>query len=270
MEKYCRNCGKYGHLYNQCYNPIMSYGIILFNDNNEIIMIERKDTLSYIEFLRGRYYNLNNISYIKLLIDRFSVEEKERILKYTFDELWSKLWINLDNINSRIKSEYKKSSILFNKLSNGFYYNNEFINLKKLINNSKTIYINNEWEIPKGRREKYETNKDCAIREFNEETNLKEGDYMIIDNIFPITENYIGSNNINYCHTYYIAKLLNNECNLYIDIDNKNQFNEIKNIKWMSKEQCINNIRNYDYHKIDIIKKFYKWKDEYKNFGKII
>ena len=236
MEIYCRNCGNYGHLYRDCYKPIMSYGIILFNDKNEIIMIERKDSLSYIEFMRGRYYRTDNIEYIKLLINRFSLDEKERILKYSFNELWKKLWINLDNINKRIKSEYNNSLKLFTKLKNGFNYNNKFINLEILIKESDTNYKYNEWEIPKGRRENYEKNKECAIREFNEETNLSLNDYVIINNIYPLIENYIGSNNINYCHTYYIAKIKDNDYKLFINKNNNNQHYEIKDINYFKEK----------------------------------
>ena len=46
MEKYCNNCGTNGHYYRQCKHPVLSYGIILFNleENKEpeIVMIERK------------------------------------------------------------------------------------------------------------------------------------------------------------------------------------------------------------------------------------
>ena len=53
---YCNNCGNIGHLYKQCRQPILSYGIILYEEGtgeNKIVMIERKDSLSYIEFLRA-------------------------------------------------------------------------------------------------------------------------------------------------------------------------------------------------------------------------
>ena len=57
---YCRNCGKRGHKYKNClYFYRLSYGIVLFNDNDEIVMIEKyKQSIilySYIEFLRGKY-----------------------------------------------------------------------------------------------------------------------------------------------------------------------------------------------------------------------
>ena len=58
MNKYCNNCGKLGHISKNCDKPITSYGVILYNidENNvhKIIMINRKDSLCYIEFIRGK------------------------------------------------------------------------------------------------------------------------------------------------------------------------------------------------------------------------
>ena len=66
-KTYCNNCGNYGHAYKDCRHPILSYGIILYNDKSEVIMVERKDTLSYIEFMRGKYKSIYNKDYLKLL-----------------------------------------------------------------------------------------------------------------------------------------------------------------------------------------------------------
>ena len=70
MEKYCNNCGNIGHYYRDCKYPILSYGIILYDDTDKndikIVLIERKNSISYIEFLRGKY-DINSKSYIRLL-----------------------------------------------------------------------------------------------------------------------------------------------------------------------------------------------------------
>ena len=50
-------------------------------------MIQRKDSICYIEFLRGKY-KLDNISYIKNLLNRCSVEERHLLSIHKFDELW--------------------------------------------------------------------------------------------------------------------------------------------------------------------------------------
>ena len=57
IDNYCNNCGKYGHLYHQCKTPITSFGIIVFRikeDTPQYLMIRRKDTLGYIDFMRGK------------------------------------------------------------------------------------------------------------------------------------------------------------------------------------------------------------------------
>jgi hypothetical protein len=73
METYnfCNNCGKNGHAFHQCKYPITSIGIIPFKkDNNDIkyLMIRRKDTLGYVDFMRGKY-PLYNYYYLHNIID---------------------------------------------------------------------------------------------------------------------------------------------------------------------------------------------------------
>ena len=119
MEKYCNNCGNIGHYYKDCKFPILSYGIILFDNTNKddvkIVLIERKHSLSYIEFLRGKY-DINNDNYIQLLFNRMSKNEKLDIISKDFNHLWNNLWNNYDNINQRIKNEFSVSKKKFNNL----------------------------------------------------------------------------------------------------------------------------------------------------------
>ena len=115
--------------------------------------------MCYIEFIRGKY-NPSNIEYVKLL-SNCSKTEVNNIKTLDFDELWNKLWIHKDYVNSRIKNEYSTGKRLFNKLK-------ETDKLKNVLEMINTQYDTPEWE-PKGRRNKNEYNKQCAIREFKEE-----------------------------------------------------------------------------------------------------
>ena len=132
---YCNNCGIKGHLYKDCRRPVMSCGNIIFRlDSNEpkILMIQRKDSLCYIEFLRGKY-DIYNINYIQILIDKCNIEEKKNILEKSFDILWKELWlIDEENKSYLNNSDYKKGYEKFIKLSMGFFYQktNQKINLK--------------------------------------------------------------------------------------------------------------------------------------------
>jgi 8-oxo-dGTP pyrophosphatase MutT (NUDIX family) len=241
----CRNCGNLGHKLKNCRSPRLSYGIILFNDKKEIVMIEKHDSISYIEFIRGKYAT-DNLNYIQLLIDRMSLPEKGKIIKLSFKELWNDIWYS--EYNSR---EYDKSKLKYNIIKG---------NLKNCINNSSKEYEYNEWEIPKGRRNQNESNKECAIREFMEETNITDEYYDIYDNIIPFEEEYIGSNNIKYKNIYYLS-YLKKEINLKIDKQNNEQLHEVKSIQWINKDNFKNYVRDYSDYKINILNNIFKFLD---------
>jgi 8-oxo-dGTP pyrophosphatase MutT (NUDIX family) len=269
MNNYCNNCGNYGHVYRNCRHPILSYGIILYhecgNEGSKIVLVERKDTLSYIEFLRGKYPSITKLDYLELLFSRLSTDELKRLTNNEFDKLWRDLWIDTSTINTRIRKEYNKSKENFNLLRTGYEVNGKTVNLESIIANVDNKYNDNEWEIPKGRRKRGETNRDCAIREFEEETNIKADTYKLINNMIPFIEEYTGINGVRYKHVYYIGKI-NNECELRIDKDNKNQYTEVKSIEWCTKEQCLEKIREYNHSKIKIINDFFDFIDNYKGY----
>jgi len=250
MEKYCNNCGNFGHYYRDCRYPILSYGIILYDDsiknNIKIVLIERKNSLSFIEFMRGKY-DINSKEYIQILFNRMSNNEKQLLVENDFDTLWKNLWVDFENVNSRIKREYTNSKKNFEILKSSF---------NSIINNCDCNYLENEWEIPKGRRNNREQNKLTAIREFNEETNISQDNYKIIQNIVPLNEEYQGINKVNYKHVYYIAKLTKST-ELYIDKKNKNQVLEVNNIMWVNRKECLEKIRGYSISKIKVINQFF-------------
>jgi len=65
----CNNCENYGHLFYNCKRPITSLGVICYRIREgvvEYLLIQRKDSLGYVDFLRGKYneyneYHLKNI-----------------------------------------------------------------------------------------------------------------------------------------------------------------------------------------------------------------
>ena len=268
-NNYCNNCGNVGHVYKNCRHPILSYGILLFHKlegGTKVIMIERKDSLSYIEFLRGKYSSIYNVDYLLLLFSRFSEDELKKINENNFDVLLNTLWIHTDTINNRIKREYSKSKEKFNKIKNGFLYKKEIINIEYLVNEvrKKKVFKMNEWEIPKGRRKQYENNKECAKREFQEETNIKFDQYIIYDNIIPLIEEYKGINGVRYKQVYYIGRV-NELLELSINMENKDQYTEIKNIKWLTQKEALDSIREYDTSKKELLNKAFSFIENHEN-----
>ena len=127
---YCNNCGKKGHLYKECKSPVTSCGNIIFRldkDEPEILMIQRKDSLCYIDFIRGKY-DIQNNKYIQTLIDKCSLTEKESLLNKSFRELWCDLWLLSDDFNEN--DDYFKSYHKFTALQGGYKYKNKFTDIK--------------------------------------------------------------------------------------------------------------------------------------------
>ena len=122
----------------------------------------------------------------------------------------------------------------------------------------------NEWEIPKGRRKQYENNKECAKREFQEETNIKFDQYIIYDNIIPLIEEYKGINGVRYKQVYYIGRV-NELLELSINMENKDQYTEIKNIKWLTQKEALDSIREYDTSKKELLNKAFSFIENHEN-----
>ena len=202
-----------------------------------------------LNFLRGKYDEQNK-EYITKLLGTMTFSEIEKISKHTFDELWNMLWLNKKI--KQYQSEYDISKDKFDNLKAGKYYL-----LSELISNSNISYVEREWGFPKGRRNLRETDYDCAIREFEEESSLKKEEYEILRNIRPVEEIFYGSNNIRYKHIYYIAESKLNR-KLELDPKNKHQRTEIGNIGWFTLNEALLKIRPYNKAKKDVLIKVNK------------
>lgn len=245
---FCNNCGKHGHLFHQCKNPITSIGIIVFNkrDNLKYLMIRRKDSLGYVDFMRGKY-PLFNKRYLLNIINEMTVSEKQNLLSKDFDTLWQELWG--DHIGIQYRGEEKTSKEKFNSLKAGITLKTITYNLESLIEESEYKWEEPEWGFPKGRRNYQEKDLTCALREFEEETGCNKNNLKVIYNIIPIEELFTGSNYKSYKHKYFIAYMDDNN----IKLDNY-QKSEVSKIEWKNFDDCIKYIRPYNLEKIDLIK----------------
>ena len=83
---FCNNCGKTGHAFHQCRFPITSIGIIPFKNTAsgiKYLMIRRKDTLGYVDFMRGKY-PIYNYKYLCNIINEMTENEKNKLKTNTF------------------------------------------------------------------------------------------------------------------------------------------------------------------------------------------
>lgn len=288
---YCLNCGRKGHIGKKCKDPPTSYGIICFNlcddfavyqkileskynrfpnavvnninmfwFNNKnkgtkdsvesivetlktkikFILIRRKNSLGFIEFMRGRY-DTDDPDTVVHLIEQMTNEEREMLIENSFDEIWVTLWKNTSR-NKIYEKEYILSLEKFNKLD------------KELIRQTLPKYEIPEWGFPKGRRNYYEKDVECARREFSEETGLTDGDVTILDRIYPISEIFTGTNDVKYKHVYFLGTT---QTRTPLNAQNSEiQRQEVGDIGWFTYNEIMQRIRPYHIERKKLIEDF--------------
>jgi 8-oxo-dGTP pyrophosphatase MutT (NUDIX family) len=250
---YCNNCGRDGHTFGQCKIPITSFGIILFRLNGngipEYLMIRRKDTLGYIDFMRGKY-SIHNKYYIINMIKQMTNEEKTNLCNNSFDELWSNVWGDepKELVYNQYKVEEMNSKEKFEALKRGVICEDgSFFSLFSMVEEcSHYHWTEPEWGFPKGRRNYREKDYDCALREFTEETGYDYSRIHNFHNIFPFEEIFMGSNYKCYKHKYYLANIDYSES---LKHSGEFQKSEVSKLEWKTLEDCLLCIRDYNLEK---------------------
>ncbi|AAV50644.1 putative diphosphoinositol polyphosphate phosphohydrolase [Acanthamoeba castellanii mimivirus] len=334
----CSNCGRSGHEFRNCIEPITSYGIInvcisdeynesmiikdkfctkkntyyrvssrkhpeiscfisnhirvrdhenMYKLDNEMIpyrsnedihkfcyyknrilfmMVSRRFSLGFIEFIRGKY----DVSDTKSIINLFQHMYEHEIKfinknRYKYDNILYH-FLNRNNEPKKIvlnriyegkySNEYCEAKIKFNMLLNSSNEenNNIPVYLEFYIKHIKPKWKSPEWGFPKGRRDKRsEENMVCACREFEEETGYKKSDYSVLNKIEPIEEKLTGTNGVNYKHIYYLAI---NNCDINSDLTDYDTY-EIGEIKWFTYDEAMARIRPYHIEKKRILTRVY-------------
>lgn len=288
---YCLNCGRKGHVGKKCKEPPTSYGIMCFNLTKEfytfqkileqkyihypkvnvnkinlfwfnnknkntrdevnniiedikrhikILLIRRKNSLGFIEFMRGRY-DVEDPASVTHLIEQMTAEEKDMLLTKSFDEIWVMLWKN-NSRNKLYEREYNLSLDKFEQLD------------KSIIEETRPKYDIPEWGFPKGRRNYFEKDIECAQREFTEETGLEDSEITILDRIYPITETFTGTNQVKYKHVYFLGTIP-----FLKDVhvgNSEMQKQEVGDIGWFSFDKVMELIRPYHTERKKLIEDF--------------
>lgn len=247
MPHTCRNCGLTGHLYKDCPHPIMSFGIICFRQREkdiEYLMIQRKDSLSFMEFIRGKYRH-EQIDYICQLLSCMAQTEREQLRTKTFEELWNIIWYQ--QTLPRQSAEFHEAKRKFDSLKTGVIVNGTHITLDYLLNISPSPYTEPEWGFPKGRRHLREEDVNCAVREFCEETAFEPSDITLVADLPPFEEIFFGTNNVLYRHVYYVASLKGDQYRTTsVNPKNINQAREVRAISWFKYEDILKHIRSHN------------------------
>lgn len=282
-------------------SPIVSYGCIcscIKNGEINFLLVKRRDSVSYIDFLLGNY----RISQLFLLIRDLCHEERERLLTHDFDALWRdfKAYTRDKESKESDKSKKKenteetekKEEIVTNS-GNYEYAKIQFLylapRLRELFEKVPSADPSGKgmWGFPKGKPTvlnpevlgtkietntiKYESALNCAFREFKEETNgiaLENYEILLPD---PISELYTGTNNKNYQTHYFAVQLINSDAEIkQFETHNTGIRNVVNNesaiIKWVPVSEINNYLRD---HRVKLCEYIIAKQEKNENFNEI-
>ena len=283
----CANCGGHGHVYRICNHPISSFGVICVSFKTgepRYLLVQRKDSLCYVEFVRGKY-SLQNRGYIMKLLSNMTAEERTRLREREFDDLWYGFW-QTDSTRSYMK-EYEQSKSRFDALRRGYFLRpppatptptptpspppstpccctlgtlgTELVpfSLDKALEATTSPYTETEYGFPKGRRNINESDVRCACREFSEETGVLTSDIDVMYGVKPFEEVFTGSNKVRYRHVYYMATPLKDLFTLP-ELDEV-QRREIRSVGWYTFAEVMDRIRAEHVERKELFRRVHAW-----------
>jgi len=256
----CCNCGKPGHIFRYCSEPVSSYGVLVFRWVTtklqdrilQLLMIQRKNTLGFMDIMRGKY-KLKEPEYIRKQIRNMTESERNTLANDDFEKIWHDLWGADDEsaqryAHDRIVSREKLATLRAGiELPDG-----EKISLDDILRQEPIMYKSPEWGFPKGRRDPNESDIGCAFRELAEETGILENNILKIGNMAPLIEQFYGSNNIHYRHTYYVGQYVGKE-DILFDETNLQMTREISSLAWKTIDEALTLIRPENIEKRNMV-----------------
>ncbi len=234
-----------------------SYGVALcrFNLENsqyELLLVKKRCTYNFVEFVLGHYAKNNDIR-LSYLFNGMTNAEKLAILSLDFGNIYYNVFlINPDSLH------FDDTTTLPEYLAKYKIYKHKFVEtfvkdkgarLKRIINKSRNIET--IWEVPKGRKNPQEKDLMCAIRETQEETGISLDKYKLLLDISPQKITHMDCNTT-YINNLFIGVINNPHFVPKVLFGNRQQVSEVVNVAWMSLDQ-IKNIDNnnlYNFAKV--------------------
>lgn len=270
---YCVNCGLPDHFYKQCQAPTTSFGLVAirryraekarcaiptleFECEKQVVhtdrvppiedsgflvlLVQRKDTMGFIDFVRGKYpkNEPEKGEMLKVYLEEMTCEERHRLRTRSFSEIWDLLWLNHES-----KCYLTESELAEKKFSS--------LDIPALLEKTECRWSQSEWGFPKGRKNIHESQYQCAVREFCEETGYNKRQFRTLNDSF-IEESFLGTNGVAYKHVYFIAEFLE-KTPAPVLTQRPEQQCEVKNVGWFTPEQCLSILRPYDVQKKNVI-----------------
>ncbi len=272
--KLCIKCGEEGHNNKSCKNPVTSFGLVVYTKGKPpflkgrmypftqvacsthksnpsfdmlpsyegevlFLLVERKDTVGFLNLIQGSYPDTEPFKSRKIAkyVYELTCEERMKLLTCSFSDLWK--------IAGSKKKDFEKAEERFKEL-----------NISNLLNTRPCFHQEADYLMPKGRLKFGESIKQCAIREFSEETGFKK-DCVQLLTIPPFEEEFTGTDGKIYRNVFFVG-LLTDDAKVTVKLgDDPNQSKEVRNIGWFNITECLKLLRDYHQDKMKILSQVY-------------
>lgn len=222
-----------------------SFGIIPISSKGEVMLVCRKDTIGFMEFVKGNYTFDSKSAKYPHIVDLFNMMTKSELsflsntecsYKQASEKLYGKSQISKTHsfIQQKEKEKFDKYKTSWQKICNDI--------LKR-----GGHWDEAEWGFPKGKKEKFETELDCALRELYEETGINR-EMITIDNEQKFIE-LRNEGEKEFIYEYYVGYL----CEDFNIETVKKQEKEISKVGLFPINDCIKKIRHYFKNRIRIL-----------------
>lgn len=177
---------------------IVSFGIVCIHTDTskpvkerKVLLYQRRDNFEYMDFVRGLWRNEDHVIE---LFNLMSVDERNRVIHFSFDELWDDLWVDHKSaVYHRGKDRAKRK---FEMIKD---------KLVAIVDLTNSQTMEPPWGYPKGKKNyNSEPSIECALREFEEETTITRDQIKVRRN-HPFVEVFTGSNGKKYITKYFVA-----------------------------------------------------------------
>jgi 8-oxo-dGTP pyrophosphatase MutT (NUDIX family) len=220
------------------------------NEDLEFLLIQRRDSLGFIELMRARY-KINDVDYIILHLKGITEHERQKYRNGPFEEVWNSMWgLNHSHL---YKNEYETARGKWETIHKGVMdANGKFWTVDDMIAAAGPAQATPEWGFPKGRRDAQESDFVCAMREMYEETGVREEQVIPIQNLEPLVESFLGTNHVHYCHKYTIV-WVPASVKVEFTMENDHMRREIGDIQWLKLDDAMSRIRPENIEKREVL-----------------
>ena len=277
---FCNNCGECTHTSKACPQPVISCGVVMFRRDDaaereraaaalderthrlyglhdaallapapadrslRYLLVRRRDSMSLVEFVRGKY-DPSDVRFLHQMFSEMAQGERERLRGVSFSVLWTTMW----SCTSTSNFDYDVARGKFERIRAGYrLQDGRQVSIERLLRDTSTPYLEPEWGFPKGKRNRRESDLECARRECCEETGCGRDDFWVLHQLGSTWEEFRGSNGVLYRHNYFVARFAGG-AEVRVDSDNAHQASEIGDIGWFTLGEAMRKFRPYDIEK---------------------